>query len=234
MSNLVPIPTQISKNPALEQVAEDLYRVMELMSQGYTDPLDVYKKLHEDGFKWGRNKVYKYVMVASQWLVKIGNETKKAVDQRHVLVKQAEHQQQTLNAEKLHAINTRTEALKKLEQGVPIEKLTHEEQQWAAVEPNKFLDTLTKMSAVILKAQERESELYGYRSDRTILIQHDRGVKLKYEDELNENYLKKFRNVDYEEVADDGITDASNMDENQEVDSFMDALVEPGGGDEQG
>jgi hypothetical protein len=227
MSDIVHTPSQISKNPALEKVMEDVYIVMELMSQGYTDPIDVYKKLRADGYTWGRNKVYKYVMVASQWLDKMSNETKKAVDQRHVLVRQAERQQQTLNTEQTKAIAIRAQAMAKLNNGVAIEQLSQEEQQWAAVEPQKFLDTLTKMSAVILKAQERESELYGYRSDRTILIQHDRGVKLKYEDEMNEEYLKKFRNVDYEEVIDNDIIDGAESDETDVTNDFADALVEP-------
>jgi hypothetical protein len=225
-TNIEPVKNKINRNPSNEEIMNNVHLVIQLMSKGFTDVLDIKNALAETGIFWSRNKVLGYIRAANAWIDKSAADIKAYVDQRHILVKKSEAVEQTLWTEMEKLSRTRNETVRKLNSGLQPAQLNWEETQIADLDIEKFHNILIKGFQIILKAQERQSELYGYKNDKTILIKRDKGQKLQYEDSFNEDLIKKYRNLnenDMEGVIDEEIIEETQEDQEAE-DKFIDNL----------
>lgn len=214
-NQLAKVTTSAITKPSVEEVAKNIKIVRDEMKKGITSPLDIYHSLKEQGYGWDRNKVIRYFKAALITIEEEG-EQKKLLDQRHVLLLQSENVEQMQYREILKLIENRDSGLAKLARGTSVEDLPWEEQQAVTLEPNKYHSTISKAMLVALKAQERRSELYGYKQDKTIILKQEQSEDLKYMDDYNKDLVKRYRNLyDTHDIIDVEVVEVASDEESK-------------------
>lgn len=229
VEGIVKSDKKLAPKRTVEQALDDLAIVMDIMVEGHTDPMTVRMELRKLGYDWSLNKVYRSIKIANSYIDKIAKDTKKIADQRFMLINKAE----AVEAKSHHTIKdmwcVRKSAEDKLDKGA-LSELTTAEIDMLDVSRSKIYELETKIMSNILKAQERQSELYGFKHEKELLIKQSTNVTVKYEDSFNQELINKYRtmNVDAEakteEIIDAEYSEASVIE--QEGESILQALDE--------
>lgn len=204
-------PTSSNNNPSLAETNENINLVMDQIRRGYTNPSQIQKILKAEGYNWSYNKVQRHYELAQENLMR-DIDVKKRIDQRHILIGQADIviQRETRTIEEIidlrKSASDKIELAKMLEQDDIYAGLTFLEKQIIALPENKYREIINKSDTTILKAIEKQAELYGFRQDKTLILQNIKAETLEYLDTTNKGLVKKYRNI---VSTDDEIIDAT-------------------------
>jgi len=211
----------VSRNPSIEETSKNIRLIVDAISHGCSSIIEIQKNLESKNIKWDYNKVKRYYKAALELTSKEAT-MKESVDQRQILLSRAEAVASSEWATIEYLLGTRAEGIKRLKEGAIYDSLPFEQKEVLALPIDKFFGVVSKCKQVVLQSIGSQSELHGFKQDKTILVQHQKSGQLKYMDSLNKNLREKFRNnfdVNQEgyEAEIDSNTDI-NSEENQEID----------------
>jgi hypothetical protein len=214
----------VKRTPNLEETAENINLIIEEISHGNNSIIEIQNGLKLKDVVWDYNKVKRYHSAALKVLDR-EKTLKQAIDQRHILLKRTEG----LAASEWNTIDylmkTRNNALSQINNGVDFDNLNFEQKEVLTMPLDRFFGTLTKCKQLILQSVNSQSELLGFKQDKTILIQHQKSEKLQYMDELNDNLLKKYRN-NFDMISEEMTEEESLVITNETNGSYEESVLE--------